>query len=58
MENELEELQAAHAEELDSVKSKFDHQLKSLRDRLEHEENRRKKAHEELQTLKVTYFMI
>uniref|UniRef100_A0A183D6R7 Myosin_tail_1 domain-containing protein n=1 Tax=Gongylonema pulchrum TaxID=637853 RepID=A0A183D6R7_9BILA len=52
LENELEELQAAHAEELDSVKSKFDHQLKSLRDRLEHEENRRKKAHEELQTLK------
>ncbi|CAG9538211.1 unnamed protein product [Cercopithifilaria johnstoni] len=51
LENELEELQAAHAEEMESMQSKFEYQLKLLRERLQHEEHRRKKAQEELQTL-------
>ncbi|VBB32955.1 unnamed protein product, partial [Acanthocheilonema viteae] len=51
LENELEGLQAAHAEEMESMQSKFEYQLKLLRERLQHEENRRKKVQEELQTL-------
>ncbi|VIO95577.1 Uncharacterized protein BM_BM17615 [Brugia malayi] len=51
LENELEEIQAAHAEEMESMQSKYEYQLKLLRERLEHEEHRRKKAQEELQTL-------
>ncbi|KAM3721791.1 Protein outspread [Dirofilaria immitis] len=51
LENELEEIQTAHAEEMESMQSKFEYQLKLLRERLHHEEHRRKKAQEELQTL-------
>ncbi|EJW78753.1 hypothetical protein WUBG_10337, partial [Wuchereria bancrofti] len=51
LENELEEIQTAHAEEMESMQSKYEYQLKLLRERLEHEEHRRKKAQEELQTL-------
>uniref|UniRef100_A0A915PPQ9 Uncharacterized protein n=1 Tax=Setaria digitata TaxID=48799 RepID=A0A915PPQ9_9BILA len=51
LENELEELHATHAEEMESLQSKFEYQLKLLRERLNHEEHRRKKAQEELQTL-------
>ncbi|VDK82191.1 unnamed protein product [Litomosoides sigmodontis] len=51
LENELEELQATHAEEMQSMQSKFEYQLKLLRERLQHEEHRRKKVQEELQTL-------
>lgn len=51
LENELEELQAAHADELESLRLQYEHQLKSLRERAEFEEQRRKKAQEELHTL-------
>lgn len=47
------EFQAAHAEEMESMQSKFEYQLKLLRERLQHEEHRRKKVQEELKTLKV-----
>lgn len=43
-----------HNEEIESLKSKYEHQMKLLRERLEHEEHRRKKAQEELQTLNVS----
>uniref|UniRef100_A0A1I7VMW1 PH domain-containing protein n=1 Tax=Loa loa TaxID=7209 RepID=A0A1I7VMW1_LOALO len=51
LENELEELQASHTEEMESMQSKYEYQLKLLRERLQHEEHRRKKAQEELQTV-------
>ncbi|VDN08475.1 unnamed protein product [Thelazia callipaeda] len=38
-------------DELEELQSKFDHQLSLLRERLQHEEHRRKKAQEELQTI-------
>lgn len=38
---------------MQSMQSKFEYQLKLLRERLQHEEHRRKKVQEELQTLNV-----
>lgn len=56
LETELEEAQVAHNEEMEFQKLEFERQLRTLRERVEHEENSRKKLQEELQTIHVSFY--
>ena len=58
LENELEDAQVAHNEEIEAQKLEFERQLRALRERVEHEENSKKKLQEELQTIHVSLKMI
>ncbi|KAE9555478.1 hypothetical protein FO519_001333 [Halicephalobus sp. NKZ332] len=51
LESELEEVQVAHNEEIEAQRLEFERQLRTLRERVEHEENNKKKLQEELQTI-------
>uniref|UniRef100_A0A914CPR0 Uncharacterized protein n=1 Tax=Acrobeloides nanus TaxID=290746 RepID=A0A914CPR0_9BILA len=53
LESEIEELQT-RGEELESQKFEYERQIKSLRERIEHEENAKRKLQEELQTINST----
>lgn len=58
LENELEEVHLAHNEELETNKLEFERQLRTLRERIELEENSKKKLQEELQTIHVSHEQI
>uniref|UniRef100_A0AC34QTP1 PH domain-containing protein n=1 Tax=Panagrolaimus sp. JU765 TaxID=591449 RepID=A0AC34QTP1_9BILA len=54
LEGELEEVQAVHNEEMEAFKIEFERQIKTLKERLGHEESSRKKLQEELSLINST----
>uniref|UniRef100_A0A914YWD5 Uncharacterized protein n=1 Tax=Panagrolaimus superbus TaxID=310955 RepID=A0A914YWD5_9BILA len=51
LENELEDVQVNHSEEIEAQRLEYERQLRALKERVEHEENGRKKLQEELHTI-------
>lgn len=54
LENELEDSHLAHNEEIEGQKLEFERQLRHLKERVEHEENGKKRLQEELHTIHVS----
>uniref|UniRef100_A0A0N5AL69 GRIP domain-containing protein n=1 Tax=Syphacia muris TaxID=451379 RepID=A0A0N5AL69_9BILA len=55
---QIAEMQSNHAEELELLRLQYERQLNSLRERAEYEEQRRRKAQDELQTLNVGFTVL
>lgn len=55
LESEIEDLQSAKAEELETQRHNFERQLKGLKERMEHEEACKRKLQEELQNIQSSH---